>query len=401
MSELQHIEQTIERLTRAAWYETGIQYARIHDEKLFRQGEWLTWADYCPSRWNRAARSIDEQIQMAKEIAKIGEMSLISAEQFPSSMSHAKELVKLDNAEDRAQVWRRVLASSNGTGITAQIVRGEVERYKAEKSKNWITLDEWTERDVAEQVRILTQGYGTGKSFNQTNDNIEWARWSWNPVTGCLHNCAYCYARDIANRFYPQLFQPSIVPDRLSAPANTKQPRLDKIADPTERMGQRSVFVCSMADLFGKWVPSEWIDVVLQQAWDNPQWNFLFLTKFPIRMAEFEYPVNTWIGTTVDSQHAVERAEKAFSKIRAGGYGGVAWLSCEPMMERLTFDSLDMFDWVVMGGSSKSTQTPEFFPPFDWIVHLYSQARSHSIPVYMKTNLGIEQRVREYPHETH
>ena len=30
---------------------------------------------------------------------------------------------------------------------------------------------------------------------------IEWCDSSWNPVTGCLHDCPYCYARGIATRF--------------------------------------------------------------------------------------------------------------------------------------------------------------------------------------------------------
>jgi hypothetical protein len=32
--------------------------------------------------------------------------------------------------------------------------------------------------------------------FNRTNEQISWAAWSWNPVTGCLHGCKYCYARE-------------------------------------------------------------------------------------------------------------------------------------------------------------------------------------------------------------
>lgn len=280
----------------------------------------------------------------------------------------------------------------------AQVVRQQ-EREKAEKPapKTWIALSEWSKLSISEQVDLLEPHDGTSKFNKQDTDNIEWAQWSWNPVTGCLHNCPYCYARDIANRFYEQKFEPSIVPSRLMAPSNTTTPDITRITDLVQRIGLRNVFTCSMADLFGKWVPSEWIHAVLKQATDNPQWTFLFLTKFPIRMAEFDFPPNTWIGTTVDTQYAVERAEKAFRKIRAGGYQGVAWLSCEPMMERLTFSSLDMFDWVVVGGSSKSTQTPEFKPPFEWIAHLWNQAKAHNLPVYMKTNLGIEQRVREYP----
>ena len=82
-------------------------------------------------------------------------------------------------------------------------------------------------------------------------------------------------------------------------------------------------------------------------------------------MAEFTYPSNVWLGTSVDRQHAVQRAESAFTKIKSSGFDGVCWLSCEPMLERLTFDSLEMFDWVVMGGASKSTQTPEYKPDIE------------------------------------
>ena len=52
-------------------------------------------------------------------------------------------------------------------------------------------------------------------TFNQTpGEGISWAEWSWNPVTGCLHGCDYCYAREIAHkragsrRYYPAGFTP-------------------------------------------------------------------------------------------------------------------------------------------------------------------------------------------------
>ena len=48
---------------------------------------------------------------------------------------------------------------------------------------------------------------------------IEWCDSTWNPITGCLHGCPYCYARRIAERFdgcdHPtnsrELFSPLIV----------------------------------------------------------------------------------------------------------------------------------------------------------------------------------------------
>lgn len=99
---------------------------------------------------------------------------------------------------------------------------------------------------------------------------IDWSDSTWNPVTGCLHGCEYCYARGIANRFgknlpdfsyfantnkglhildnkidntpYPFCFEPTFHAYRLDEYANKKG---------------RNIFVCSMADLFGEWVPNE------------------------------------------------------------------------------------------------------------------------------------------------
>jgi Protein of unknown function (DUF5131) len=101
---------------------------------------------------------------------------------------------------------------------------------------------------------------GKRSMFNRTIENVDWAKWSWNPVTGCLHDCEYCYAREMAQDLYREKFAPTFRPERLSAPHQTKLP---KEADSS--IGWRHVLVCSMADLFGKWVPQEWIDAML--AW--------------------------------------------------------------------------------------------------------------------------------------
>jgi hypothetical protein len=58
---------------------------------------------------------------------------------------------------------------------------------------------------------------GQRPTFNQTNEMVDWAKWTWNPVTGCLHTCVYCYARDIAERFYPEKFEPTFRPGRKLA----------------------------------------------------------------------------------------------------------------------------------------------------------------------------------------
>ena len=227
--------------------------------------------------------------------------------------------------------------------------------------------------------------------FNRTNEMVDWARWTWNPVTGCLHTCVYCYARDIAegrtgNAPFKAGFVPTFYPERLDAPHNTKVP-----ASASTDIGERNVFVCSMADLFGKWVEQKWIDAVMDAVRSAPQWNFLFLTKFPQRLETIDWPDNSWVGTTVDEQYRVTIAEKAFRNVNAP----VKWLSCEPLRERLTFSSLDMFDWVVVGGQSRSSQERAFQPPWEWVEHLWQQVRASNCLLYWKPNLHT--RPQEYP----
>lgn len=396
--DLRQAEERIERIVRAGSFEIGNELIYIQENWVRIRNEdypGYTFLQYCQERWEWSEPRIYQLINAAKvygllQNSQNSRNSLV----LPTRASHVEPLQKIDE-KYQAEVWQRVVDS--GERITAKLVEAEVARKIAELEKNWITLDQWNNLSPAEQHLLLTQPYQNKKSMNQTNDNIEWAMWSWNPVTGCLHGCDYCYARDIAERFYPQKFAPSFIPERLTMPANTDMPRPRHKDD----FGYKGVFVCSMADLFGKWVPEEWIRAVLDVVSDNPQWNFLMLTKFPIRMAEFDYPDNVWLGTTADRQWAVERAEKGFTKIKESGFNGICWLSCEPMLENLNFTSLNMFDWLVMGGATKSTKTSEYLPPMRDILNLIVQADLHNVPVYMKTNLipGMNetQRLREYP----
>jgi hypothetical protein len=66
---------------------------------------------------------------------------------------------------------------------------------------------------------------------------------------------------------------------------------------------------------------------------------------------------------------------------------GVKWLSCEPLIEPLRFSHLDRFNWIVIGGASRSSKTPAWHPPFEWVMDLVLQAREAGLKVYMKANL--------------
>lgn len=395
LAELLEREQRIERAQRNAYYEIGLELGAINNRSLYKlprkeavsgKYSFVTFDEYVESRFEMKRTRAYELIESANAVHKMSGIP----DRLPARESHVRPLLGLKSDLDRSAVWRAVLEDHPDGRVTAPDVEAAVSRFEAQRSKNWITLTEWSALDSAAQTKALKTP-AAGKQMNsQDNASIEWAQWSWNPITGCKHDCPYCYARDIADRFYPQKFEPSLLAERMHMPAQTQLP-----AKAAQDIAYKNVFTCSMADLFGRWVPSEWIESVLRVVQDNPQWNFLFLTKFPKRMAEFEFPTNAWLGTSVDLQIRVKAAEDAFSKIS----GGTKWLSIEPMIEKLTFNKLDMFDWVVMGGASRSTQTPEWVPPFDWVSDLYQQARKAGCKVYQKDNLGLSEgsRLREFP----
>lgn len=241
-------------------------------------------------------------------------------------------------------------------------------------------------------------------AFNQTRgDGISWAKWSWNPVTGCLHGCHYCYAREIATSertqsAFPVGFTPLFHHERLDAPRNTVIPEAHR-NDPAFKR----VFVCSMADLYGRWVPDEWINSVHESMLASPQWEYLLLTKFPARYTSVELPPNAWVGTSVDEQKRVRLAEDAFRKI---DNVKVKWLSLEPLLEPLEFSDLSMFDWVVIGAQTRTIQNgtvvPEFAPPIEWVARIIVQALDAGCKVHCKPNLQGAPGVRwldQYPVE--
>lgn len=150
---------------------------------------------------------------------------------------------------------------------------------------------------------------------------IDWCESTWNPVTGCLHGCEYYYARGIANRFkgcdgYENLHvldSPMLIDCKNDEWLHSKRRKCAypyafdptfhhyRLNDYTGKKG-RNIFVCSMADLFGSWVPDSWIWEVFKACEKAPQHNYLFLTKNPKRYVELsekgilKHTGNMWYG---------------------------------------------------------------------------------------------------------
>ncbi|MEM1550426.1 MAG: DUF5131 family protein [Candidatus Bathyarchaeia archaeon] len=119
--------------------------------------------------------------------------------------------------------------------------------------------------------------------------------YSWNPIVGCLHNCIYCWSRKYAVRlasrgiepYRSRDFNPTFVSERLR----------QRLPD------GKFIFVSDMGDMWGSWVPGEWIERVLMVVRDKPRSHFLFLTKNPTRYLEFidKLSPNVVLGATIET----------------------------------------------------------------------------------------------------
>ncbi|NIV31244.1 MAG: DUF5131 family protein [Anaerolineae bacterium] len=207
---------------------------------------------------------------------------------------------------------------------------------------------------------------------------IGWTDYSWSPVTGCLHSCPYCYARRIARRFgcddKARRFEPKFHPHRLREPALLKKPA--------------RIFVCSMADLMGDWVPYEWIYRVRDVMWACPHHTFQLLTKNPGRYRD-HWPENAWLGATVTDETSAFEAAYQMQRLE-----GTTFMSAEPLLGYITLPDCWTPDWIIIGPMTGQGATP---PPDGAIQHLTDQAVAKGVPVFHKQACGEGFDRREWP----
>ena len=238
----------------------------------------------------------------------------------------------------------------------------------------------------------------------QKPGGIGWCDYTWGPVTGCWgsggtaekpNRCPYCYAEKVANRFYPvpgvgdmiaknkDPFQPWFHPDRLNQPAKVKKPS--------------RIFVCSMADLFGDWVPATWIMKVLEVVHQNPRHTFQFLTKNPKNLIDCNpWPANCWVGTTVTNQDDMN--ERVGYLLNADAR--VRFISHEPLVGRIKQSQAwwnkvsPLLHWAIIGAM---TGPGAVRPEVDWVHDLGAQYKAAGIPIFIKDNVGWASKVQEWP----
>ena len=255
--------------------------------------------------------------------------------------------------------------------------------------------------------------------------DIEWCDWVWNPITGCLHGCPYCYARSIARRFSGNIkanFAAANYEEILNGVFELKEPviagngrqviypfgfaptfhefRLDDIDKP---IGGKNIFVGAMADVFGDWVPDEWILRIIDKAAQTPRHNYLFLTKNPQKMHHLHekglLPVrdNFWYGTTVTTKDDI------YTRF-VGSFYQHTFMSIEPLHENLDIKNwgLSSCDWVIIGAET-GRRKDKIVPKKEWVDNILDAASFVNTPVFMKDSMipivGEENMRREFPEQ--
>lgn len=220
-------------------------------------------------------------------------------------------------------------------------------------------------------------------------DEIGWCHYTWNPFSGCLNTCPYCYARKMAFRLrgrfgYPQdePFRPTFHPDKLDQPLKRKKPA--------------RIFVCSMGEIFD--APGYWklIEDIIAIAKKCPRHRFLFLSSKPAHYGDFAWPENCWWGATITGRDRFDysRAEAISSYSRRGK----TFVSFEPFLEARPALMLNLqVSWFIIGPLSKGRTTIQ--PKPEWVTYILDCADANSIPVYMKKNLIWKPRRQEFPKE--
>lgn len=259
---------------------------------------------------------------------------------------------------------------------------------------------------------------------------IEWCDHTWNPITGCRHNCEYCYARRMVARFsgdirinkmaiedygrvsaadggdelyvlngsmlnetgnrlvYPFGFAPTLHRYRLDT--------LEKL-----KMGN-NIFVGAMADVFGSWVPDEWITEIFSICRKYPIHNYLFLTKNPERYERMDAAgiltsdKNMWYGSTLT------RPEDKYFVPNTHTYN--TFWSIEPIHAPFQLREQHEFfpDWVIIGAET-GNRKGRVIPQREWIEDIISWFERLGVPVFMKDSLipivGEDGMRREFPEQ--
>lgn len=263
---------------------------------------------------------------------------------------------------------------------------------------------------------------------------IEWTGKTWNPTLGCTRvspGCDNCYAIPEAWR-HTHAHNPKVAAAYAGTVEKTDG-RTDwtgrinlldaRLDEPKHWRAPETVFVNSMSDVFAARVPVDFVTKIWATMQATPRHTYQVLTKRPERVARVldkvhaelgltEPLANVWLGTSIESDEYVRRAD-ALRQAPAA----VRFISAEPLLGPLPSLDLRGLDWVILGGESSKRKEDARPLELDWIRDVIDRCRTTGAAPFVKqlgavwarTNGAADKkggtpedwptdlRVREYP----
>lgn len=202
-----------------------------------------------------------------------------------------------------------------------------------------------------------------------------------NLIIGCTIGCNYCYARTNVRRFHEieDFEKPGFFENKLRI---------------MERKKPRNFLLTGMSDLSG-W-KREWEEKIFACMEQNPQHNYIFLTKKP-ELLHIDTELDTaWFGASVTSSKEKYRIQEIRKNVKAKHYH----VTFEPMFDDIGEVDLTGIEWIVIGTETGKRKGKIDAKP-EWVWSLTKQARTYGIPVFMKEDLlpiiGEGNMVQELP----
>jgi len=163
---------------------------------------------------------------------------------------------------------------------------------------------------------------------------------TWNPITGCLHNCIYCWARRYSKRLAAMGIEPYKTYDFKPAFAEWRL---------RQRFPKDSfIFVSDMGDMWGDWVPKEWIERVLRVLRTKRDSEFFFLTKNPKRYHEFQdkFTNNMILGATIETNKSYRVTRAPSPRERFEAMRDLDWSRKVVVIEPILDFDPEFIDWI-------------------------------------------------------
>ena len=255
-----------------------------------------------------------------------------------------------------------------------------------------------------------------GKLINGVwQGGIEWTRirevsgfirrgYTWNAIKGCRHGCAWqmpdgaiveCYAKGVAERLAQAAYPRGFAAHYFDSNA---------LADPLSVHERAGIFMDSMADVAGAWVPAEERDQVLaviREAGARYGHIFQLLTKAAPGLLRFDLPLNVWPGVSsppdffnevrVGAFQRASRMERALGillSLALENPSRVTWMSFEPVSYDWSAFVRQMpgaLRWAVIGAGTNGSTV--YDPQETHVRNLLEVLDQQGVPVFFKGNL--------------